>query len=154
MRKRTISLAGLSFAIAAISLGGCATIENATSLVKPKPVETSPEMLARANPISRAIAEWASEEAQDANIKSIQLVANSDLPSIHILISDRLKTSGLEITQSEAVNNMKLTYQVTQTDNQILIIIRSNNHEATRLFAMTENNTITPASPLTIRLNQ
>lgn len=154
MRKPTISLTILSFAFIAISLGGCATIENATSLVKPKPVETSPEMLARANPISSAIAEWVSEEAQDANIKSIQLVANSDFPSIHILISDRLKASGLEITQSEAANNIKLTYQVTQTDSQILIIIRSNSHEALRLFAMTENNTITPSSPLTIRQNQ
>ena len=58
------------------------------------------------------------------------------------------------IVQSEENNSLKIWYWAGEVDDKILIRITANNKEATRLFTKAANNTIIPASPLTIRLNQ
>lgn len=139
---------------AAMSLGACATMNNIKQSVQSKPIEQSQELISRLEPISLAISQWANEEAQISESKSIFLKPNSEFANLDLMISTKLKADGYEIASANSNDQFRLSYQIYQSNDQILLKINTNLHEAARLFSLSDNNTITPSSPLTVRLVQ
>lgn len=149
----------ISSLIMALSITGCASIKGLSFKPSNEASQSfvSPEIVGHGEYISAAIADWIFEEANTNHIRNISF-ASSNTPNdnfnIHNSIADRLKSKGLNIVQSEENNTLKIWYWAGEVDDKILIRITANNKEATRLFTKAANNTIIPASPLTIRLNQ
>lgn len=142
MKKRLISIIALCIATSA-----CATID--------EPQTNKPQASNLQNYstyIAAAISDWIVEEAQDKQLSSIRLqidkqaFANSEIEQL-------LQTKNIKITNDENVPSLQVSYWVSETDDKILIRIKTNNSEAIRLFRKAENNSIIPASPLTMRAN-
>ena len=151
MKTNNTKIALISLIAAAMTLSACATMDNIKQTVQTKPFAQSQEILARLEPISLAISQWANEEAQINKSKSIYLKPNSELANLDLMISEKLKRDGYNLDSSNSNSQLGLSYQVSQLNDQILIKINTNQHEAVRLFNLSENNTITPSSPLTMR---
>jgi uncharacterized protein YceK len=144
----------LSLLAAGLCLSSCASIDKLTSNIQKPSVSSA--INDRSEYISTAIADWVSEEAQAAGAQNVEF--STSMPSnandiIGTSVLSKLQTNGLKIAITSDTTNMKVWYLVSEIDDHILIRIRADNREATRLFTKGENNSIVPASPLTIRAN-
>ncbi|MBN8646416.1 MAG: hypothetical protein J0L55_00570 [Caulobacterales bacterium] len=142
MKKRLISIISLCIATSA-----CATIDTqSTSKSQVSGLQNYSTYIAA------AISSWIVEEAQDKQLSFIRLqidkqaFANSEIEQF-------LQTKNIKITNDKNVPSLKVSYWVSELDGKILIRIKTNDSEATRLFSKSEGNSIIPASPLTIRPN-
>lgn len=138
----------------AISLSACASTEAINSNRPASYME--PSLNNHSDYIAAAIADWIKEEANSDGFDSVNLAkdnSQSDMAGISEKIENRLKSYGIKVANDEAPTNLKAWYWVGEFNNQILIRIRANDREATRLFNKSQDNSITPASPLTIRAN-
>ncbi|MBN8647537.1 MAG: hypothetical protein J0L55_06235 [Caulobacterales bacterium] len=137
-----------------MTLGGCASIDAVKQNFTKS--EISSAINERSDYISTAIADWISEEADSSHTKNIdfsQMKTSSNDDILKPIIMVKLQNNGLNIATNNDASNLKAQYVVSEIDDKILIRIRANTHEATRLFTKGDGNSIIPASPLTIRAN-
>lgn len=136
----------------AVSLSSCASTDTLNSN---RPASyAQPSLDNHSDYIAAAIADWIREEANSDGFDSVILAKNNsqfDKAGISEKIESRLKSYGIKVANDEAPTNLKAWYWVGEFNDQILIRIRANEREATRLFAKAKDDSITPASPLTIR---
>lgn len=148
MLKRPLILIWLS-----LSLSGCASIDHLkTNFDKPTASST---ILERSDYISAAIADWISEEANTSHFQRIGL-AKATTPDdiLALAINQKLLANGLQIAKDNDKPDLNANYLVGEIDDKILIRVRANNREASRLFSKGDNYSIIPASPLSIRASQ
>ena len=142
MKKRLISIIALCIATSA-----CATIDT-PSTNKPHASDL-PNYSAY---IAAAIADWVIEEAQDKQFNYVKLLT-SEPDVARSEIEKRLQLNSIIVTNDESLPSLKVAYSVYEIDDKILIRIKTDDFEATRLFNKSEGNSIIPVSPLTIRAN-
>ena len=144
----------LSLLAAGLCLSSCASIDKLTSNIQKPSVSSA--INDRSEYISTAIADWVSEEAQAAGAQNVEFstsMSSNANETISTRVMSKLQSNGFKIATTTDTTNMKVWYLVSEIDDNILIRIRADNREATRLFSKGENNSIVPASPLTIRAN-
>lgn len=148
MLKRPIILISLS-----LSLSGCASMDSLKNS-SAKPMASS-AILERSDYISAAIADWISEEANTSHFQRIG-IAKATTPDdiLALAINQKLLANGLQIAKDNDKPDLNANYLVSEIDDKILIRVRANNREASRLFLKGDNNSIIPASPLSIRASQ
>lgn len=148
MLKRPIILISLS-----LSLSGCASMDSLKNS-SAKPMASS-AILERSDYISAAIADWISEEANTSHFQRIG-IAKATTPDdiLALAINQKLLANGLQIAKDNDKPDLNANYSVSEIDDKILIRVRANNREASRLFLKGDNNSIIPASPLSIRASQ
>ena len=122
----------------------------ATTGKSPPPSKQTSELQNYSSYIAAAISDWIAEEAQTKQLNYVKLLTNEQGIS-RIDIEKRLQLNAIKITNDESIPSLKVSYSVSEIDDKILIRIKTDAFEATRLFSKAEGNSIIPTSPLSLR---
>ena len=122
----------------------------ATTRKSPPPSKQTSELQNYSSYIAAAISDWIAEEAQTKQLNYVKLLTNEQGIS-RIDIEKRLQLNAIKITNDESIPSLKVSYSVSEIDDKILIRIKTDAFEATRLFSKAEGNSIIPTSPLSLR---
>lgn len=138
-------LTGIIF-LASTLLTACATSQ---SYVAP-----TQNVLTKATYFTAAITEWVAEELPKGT--TIIVAANQNGKSLEPFNKELISAftaKGFIIAKPDETNKSlpHIEYSITEYDTNLLLIIKANGREATRLFAPGANNTIIPISPISIR---